>query len=381
MNFELATWKISDLLKVYEEDLLDLSPPYQRNEVWTAKAQQKLLESILTGKPIPSFFLLKQPKNLFEMIDGQQRARTLIGYWKNLIVDHENLTFEQRMEKAQVRRRASADFLDYRLSITIVTEIHDDESIEEYYALLNSSGLRLNRPELKKAEYFTTNFLKLVLECAQDDTLRSLRLFTESSSARMNDVDFVSELIALTKFGISDKKEKVDQLYEDDINVGELRAIKSEFKKQMETFGRCNHITPILRTRYKQKNDFYSLFYLFYLIRDAEPATFDALYRVLVKVGPHIRPSQAECEPLREYAHHCVTQSNSKAARQARHDILTDLLLNQNEKPTAVQDAVLSYFRLEPSDLVRVEKYFTLNANAIRDPHNFEFEFDDDNEI
>src|SRR5271165_5017053 len=124
MNFDLDTWKISDLLKVYEEKRLDLTPPYQRNEVWTAKAQQKLLESILRGKPIPSFFLLKKADNSFEMIDGQQRARTIIGYWKNLIVDHENLTFAQRVEKAQARRRASADFLGYRLSITIVTEIH-----------------------------------------------------------------------------------------------------------------------------------------------------------------------------------------------------------------------------------------------------------------
>ena len=75
MNFDIATWKVSELLKVYEEDRLDLSPPYQRNEVWTAKAQQKLLESILTGKPLPSFFLLEKDDKSFEMIDGQQRAR------------------------------------------------------------------------------------------------------------------------------------------------------------------------------------------------------------------------------------------------------------------------------------------------------------------
>jgi uncharacterized protein DUF262 len=380
MNFELVTWKISELLKVYDEDRLDLSPPYQRNEVWTGKAQQKLLESILTGKPIPSFFLLRKADDSFEMIDGQQRARTIIGYWKNIIVDHENLTFEQRLEKAQVRRRASAAFLDYRLSITTVTEIHDDESIEEYYALLNSSGLRLNRPELKKAEYFTTNFLKLVRECTENDTLRSLRLFTESSAARMNDVDFVSELIALMKFGINDKKEKVDQLYEDDITMSELRALKSEFQKQMETFGRCNHVTPILRTRYKQKNDFYSLFYFFHTIREAKPATLEKFYRVLVKVGPHIRPSQTECEPLREYAFHCVTQSNSKVARQARHGFLVGLLLNEGKRPTAVQDAVLSFFRLQASDLIKAEKYLTLNPTVLRDPHNFEFTFDD-NEI
>src|SRR5687768_7159723 len=103
MNFELAQWKISELINVYGEGRLDLSPPYQRNQVWTAKAQQKLLESILKGKPIPSFFLLNKADNSFEMIDGQQRARTIIGYWKNLVVDHENLTFEQRVEKAKAR--------------------------------------------------------------------------------------------------------------------------------------------------------------------------------------------------------------------------------------------------------------------------------------
>jgi len=189
MTFDLVTWKISDLLKVYEEKGLDLGPPYQRNEVWTAKAQQKLLESILRGKPIPGFFLLKKSEASFEMIDGQQRARTIIGYSKNVLVDHDNLTFSQRLDKARDRRRAAADFLDYRLSITIVTHIDDDESIEEYYALLNSSGLRLNRPELKKAEYFTTLFLKLIMECAQNSILQSLRLFTASSAARMNDVD------------------------------------------------------------------------------------------------------------------------------------------------------------------------------------------------
>jgi hypothetical protein len=107
-----------------------------------------------------------------------------------------------------------------------------------------------------------------------------------------------------------------------------------------------------------------------------ETATFETLYRILVKIGPHIRPSQTECEPLKEYAFNCVTQSNSKAARQTRHDILTSLLLNQNRKSTAVQDAVLDYFHLKASDLFKVEKYLTLNPASLRDPHNLELDFD-----
>jgi len=380
MKFETHAWTIRELIKVHEAGHLDLSPPYQRNPVWTLKAQQKLLESILAGKPIPNFFLRKTGRSTYEMIDGQQRARTILGYWKNLITDHENLTYEKRIAQSPNRHQGESRFLDYKLTITIVTKIDDNESVEEYYALLNSSGLRLNRPELKKAEYFTTNFLKLVLECTENEILQSLRLFKEGSSARMNDVDFVSELIALMRFGITDKKEKVDQLYEDDINLDEFRSLKQAFETQMGIFNKCNHIAPLVRTRYKQKSDFYSLFYFYWILPECAFETLEHFYKVLVKVGPHIRPSQTECEPFKEYAYHCVTQSNSKLSRQARHEILTSLLTNREPTPTPVQEAVLFYFRLDPNDLVQIGEFWTLQPSHLKDPHNYEFDFAD-NEI
>ena len=378
MKYETHTWPLRKLIDLYDADCLNLSPPYQRNPIWQVKAQQKLLESILSGKPIPSFFLLKTGDESYEMIDGQQRARTIIGYFRNLIIDHENLTYEKRVEQSANRKEAVAHFLDYTVNITIVTEVHDNESIEEYYALLNSTGLRLNRPELKKAEYFTTNFQKLIRECTEDSTFNSLRLFKPISSARMNDFDFVSELLALIKFGISDKKEKVDQLYEDDVSLSEFRVMKQAFRRQMEVFSKCNQIAPIIRTRYKQKNDFYSVFYVFHTLRSRDVRIPEQIYRVLVKIGPHIRPSQTECEPLREYAYHCVTQSNSKVARLARNDILVGLLLNPQPAPTPVQDAVLSYFRLSADDLIQNGEFWILNPLKLRDPYNFEFEFADD---
>jgi len=378
MRFELTSWNITRLVEEYDAGNIDLCPPYQRNPVWTIKAQQKLIQSILAGKAIPNFFMLRKEDARFEMIDGQQRARTILAYWKNMLVDHENLTFLARLDRSPNRQACRRRLLDYQLSISIITGLDDNESIEEYYALLNSSGLRLNRPELKKAEYFTTNFLKLVMELAEDERLQQLKLFTTSSSARMNDVDFVSELIAAIKYGVSDKKEKVDQLYEDDISLGELSALKSAFGKNLDTFIRFNDITPLIRTRYKQKNDFYTLFLLFFSIRHIDTSVLDDLYRILVKVGPFIRPSQDECEPFREYAHHCVTQSNSKAARQVRQKVLSDLLLNPTAESNPVQNAVLSFFNLSHKNLCNLGPFLTLDAGAIRDPLNQEFEFTDD---
>lgn len=375
MRYRLTHWPIKRLIKEYEAKHIDLHPPYQRNPIWTLKAQQKLIDSILSNKPIPNFFLLKRDGNKYEMIDGQQRARTILAYWKNLLVDKNNTTFQEKIDSSPNRQVVRSQFLDYPLSVTIVTRLDDDESVEDYYALLNSSGLRLNRPELKKAEYFTTNFLKLLLDLVQNERLKNLKIFTVSNVARMNDVDFVSELVATLKFGISDKKEKVDQLYEDDVSIGEMNALKAAFEANLLTFDRFNYITPLVRTRYKQKNDFYTLFHLFYTIKGCAPETADHLYAVLVKIGPHIRPSQEECEPLREYAFHCVTQSNSKLARQTRHDILAAILLNNEQQPNAIQEAVLRYFDILNTPLVKVGDYWTIDAGAIRDPHNYELEF------
>jgi uncharacterized protein with ParB-like and HNH nuclease domain len=141
MKFEQTVWPVKQLVHEHNKGRINLNPPYQRNDVWTAKAQQKLLESILSGKAIPNFFLLQKDDNTFEMIDGQQRARTILGYERSVLVDHENQTFEERVSKSSNRKEVQSAFLNYPLSITLVTALDDNESIEDYYALLNSSGL------------------------------------------------------------------------------------------------------------------------------------------------------------------------------------------------------------------------------------------------
>lgn len=114
MEFELQIWPIKRLLNEYEAGNIELNPPYQRNAVWTLLAQQSLLRSVLSGKALPNFFLLDKGEGKYEMIDGQQRARTLIAYWKNILVDHESLTFYQRLERSPNRAEEKHRFLDYQ---------------------------------------------------------------------------------------------------------------------------------------------------------------------------------------------------------------------------------------------------------------------------
>lgn len=373
MKFDNDIWPISRLVELYSQNKIKLDPPYQRNPIWSLKSQQALIETITQGMPIPNFFVRSVADGTFEMVDGQQRARTILGYERNQIPDANNLLFSRKLDISRNRKALSEEFYNYPLTVTIIRELPCDWTIEQYYALVNSSGLRLNRPELKKAEYFTTLFLRLILEVAASEEIRSLRLFNVSTVSRMNDVDFISELLALLRFGISDKKEKVDEMYEDDISENDYATLKARFFEVISHFTRFDRIYPLIRTRYRQKNDFYSLFHLFNQVKDLETSTLDYFYQVLVKIGRFIRPSQEDCEPLMQYAFNCVTQSNSKNARAERHRILSDILLNRDAEPNNTQKALLDFFRMTEKQTVQLSGFLTLEFGSIKDPHQEEF--------
>ena len=56
-------------------------PPFQRGFVWTHPQSSKLIESFLLGLPVPEIFTYKEPDDTLLVIDGQQRLRTICGFF------------------------------------------------------------------------------------------------------------------------------------------------------------------------------------------------------------------------------------------------------------------------------------------------------------
>lgn len=350
MQFENQNWKIEKLIEEYDNDNIDLSPPYQRNYIWSSKAQKKLIKTINDGQPIPNFFLLKKENNKFEMVDGQQRARTILGFYKKQIKDDQKKEYDDNQE-----------FKNYILNITILFDLGENESIETYYALVNSSGMGLNRPELLTAKYYDTNFLALIHEIALSDILNDLNLFSMKASERMNDQDFISELVALLMFGISDKKDKVNYLFENDITESKSIELKEKFNEILEVINDFNIISPLKGTRYKQRNDFYTLFNFVNENISVDIEVLKYFYETLVYIGPSISPSQEDCDPLLEYAIHCVTQSNSKKARLVRSDFFNKLFLNKSNQLNDTQLMIVEYFGSDENSLIKKSDFTVID--------------------
>lgn len=76
-------WSISDFASKARYRRLELSPSYQRGDVWPTKDAQLLMESILRGIPLPSVIVLRPKRDAdtpFEVVDGKQRLTAILRF-------------------------------------------------------------------------------------------------------------------------------------------------------------------------------------------------------------------------------------------------------------------------------------------------------------
>jgi len=356
MKFTIEIWNVKQLLDLADNGNLDLNPAYQRNPIWTKSTQKHLIQSIKDGAPIPNLFLFKKGKDKYEMVDGQQRTRAL-KVFKN--------TNEIQLTKDDSDFKQGA-FLKYEIPVTIITEVSEGEYIEEFYYMVNSSGIKLNRPETFKAQYFNTIFLKLVEKLTTGNSFQELNIIPISSQKRMMDRELVEELCALVMHGITDKKNQVDKIYDIDIAEKESESCEEKFNNILNHFIRFNKMQPIKETRYRQRNDFYTLFGFIKDNLNIEKNTLDYFYKVLLVLEKGIRPTKEACKPLSEYALNCVSQSNSAKARQARIEIFNAILLNENEIPTLAQNEILEFYSIDEKTMLKKGKYFLFDVPTLQ---------------
>jgi hypothetical protein len=208
--------------------------------------------------------------------------------------------------------------------------------------------------------------LKLITELSSNKEFQSLDLFTDATSKRMNDVDFISELVTYLIEGISDKKIKVDKVFENDITEAKYESLKIQFESILSFISHFNSIYPLKKTRYKQRNDFYTLFGFIDINQKLEIKTLEYFYKLLLKFNDDINPSNEKCEPFQLYAFHCISQSNSKNAREERLKILNNIFLNKNEKPNKHQKSILNYYGLSVQDLITLEGYLNISLEKLK---------------
>lgn len=150
-------WNISTLREKMERGCLVLQPSYQREYVWKLKPElrPRLIESLLLEIPIPPIYFGRVSEGILEVIDGQQRLRTLIDFVSNQFalsrlhsMSSLNGKFFKDLTKAQQEKIRDATIRSVVIDAAGSTELR-----YEIFERLNRGSMVLNEQEIRNCAY------------------------------------------------------------------------------------------------------------------------------------------------------------------------------------------------------------------------------------
>ena len=273
-NFDSRTYSINDFLEWEENGQLELSPKFQRRSVWTDTARSFLMDTIIEGKPIPKVFIRQKlnpqtRKSIREVVDGQQRLRTILSFMKDGFFiskkhnsEYGGLYFSQLSE---VDDEVQSHILNYEISVDLLVNMSDPDVLD-VFSRLNSYSVTLNEQEKINANHFS-EFKKLADAVAHQNNSfwTDNKIISEQSVLRMLDVQMTADLLIAMIEGIKNKKQikKYYELYERGFEHDVLK-LENRFNKIISL------ITEIFESGLKKRDFkrapvFYTLFRLDYI--------------------------------------------------------------------------------------------------------------------
>lgn len=264
-NFDSRTYSVNDFREWNSRNELELQPKFQRRSVWSDKARSYLMDSIVRGKPIPKIFIRqdinpKTKKTIREVVDGQQRLRTILGFLKDGFkmnkahsADFGGKFYSELPEEVQTA------ILKYELSVDLLLDAPDKEVLD-IFARLNSYAVKLNPQELRNATFFgefKTLAYSLALEYVSFWTEN--HIFTDAQILRMDEAELASDLLVALLDGIKSRK-AIDAYYKKhDDELKEKTKLAQNFRKTMDAIGALS-TGALAGSPFKSPVLFYSLF-------------------------------------------------------------------------------------------------------------------------
>ena len=151
-------YTIASIEFLYNSMKLWLNPEYQRESVWTTPQKQLLIDSLLRKIDIPKLYFRDINGNEngyeFEVVDGQQRLRTILSYLKDeyrLSPSSDDINGEVIAGKlfSELSTPLQIEFKSESLDV-IVLQHYSDDDVEEMFLRLQN-GTPLNAAEKRRA--------------------------------------------------------------------------------------------------------------------------------------------------------------------------------------------------------------------------------------
>ena len=215
VEYDIASYPSDLTLSVIHEMWQNediIIPDFQRNFVWTIRQASLLIDSFLSGLPIPQLFFYIDRDNKSLVVDGQQRILSVIFFLEGYFGD-ENLQGRRQVfrlsgldPRSPYHNKRYSDLSDsdkrkLRSAVLRVVNIrqisprHDSTSVYHIFERLNTGGTPLRPQEIRNC-VFRGQFADALKELNKDECWRSL-LGKKKFDKHQRDIELILRVFSL----------------------------------------------------------------------------------------------------------------------------------------------------------------------------------------
>lgn len=197
LSLSASDWTVETLCRQIEKGNIELSPSFQRREVWGNGKKSAFIESLILGIPVPQIVIAQKQgtRGKYLVLDGKQRLSSIFGFYQNqykivdaeLIHDINGLTYKNLNDRYK-------DALDNATIRTVrLSGWKSDSVLYTIFHRLNSGSVSLNTQELRSA-IFVGPFTSFASDFTESD-YEFASLFNSKANGpdfRMRDVELLT---------------------------------------------------------------------------------------------------------------------------------------------------------------------------------------------
>ena len=200
----------ADLLRMYDDKMLDIQPEFQRDIIWSPASQTRFIDSLIKQLPIPSMcFGYDYKTERWQVIDGLQRISAIIRFltddkWKlSKLKDINHDLAGMSVEEIKKSKKLSKYFnrvKNITLPITVLRCDYGKKAHKLYlftiFHRLNTGGMKLNNQEIRNCVY-NGKLNSLLKNLDNDKNWRILNKMQPHQSYRFTKQELILRFFAL----------------------------------------------------------------------------------------------------------------------------------------------------------------------------------------
>lgn len=236
---EPTSMTIEDICKFIVKSRFLIRPDYQRSEVTKINKSSYLLESIMLGMKIPPIFIYKRHDKVYEVIDGQQRLLSIIGFLGRKYLNEDNIEAISVKHKFRLKDLRILDklnncnidsidqfyvnkILDFQLDVVEIDyELNPSFNSIDLFLRLNTKPYPIGENTFEMWNSYVNKDIIIALRNLTDDYAGNLFKLSKQKDTRMNNRELITTLAYMDYSNRNSKSKNILDIY---VRSGKINA-------------------------------------------------------------------------------------------------------------------------------------------------------------